>query len=183
MSHPTYLIASDIHGSAFFAQELLEAFQREQADALLLLGDILYHGPRNDLPLGYAPKKVITLLNPLADKITCVRGNCDAEVDQMVLSFPMMATYAWLSVDGHTVYATHGHHNGHDDPPPLTRGEILLHGHTHLPALERREGYVYLNPGSVSLPKGGNPPTYMMWEDGTVSLCGMDGTRIETLVL
>ena len=177
------LFASDIHGDARACAAVLARAEAEGAERIILLGDLLYHGPRNPLPPGFGPKETAALLNENAEKLLCVRGNCDAEVDQMVLSFPVLATYAWLSVDGHTVYATHGHHNGHDDPPPLCRGEILLHGHTHLPALERREGYVYLNPGSVSLPKGGNPPTYMMWEDGTVSLCGMDGTRIETLVL
>jgi len=177
------LFASDIHGDARACAAVLARAEAEGAERIVLLGDLLYHGPRNALPPGFGPKETAALLNENAEKLLCVRGNCDAEVDQMVLTFPMMAAYAWLSVDGHTVYATHGHHNGHDDPPPLREGEILLHGHTHLPALERREGYVYLNPGSVSLPKGGNPPTYMIWEDGTVHLCGMDGERLRTLQL
>lgn len=107
-----WMIASDLHGSAFYCRQMIKAFQREGADRLLLLGDLLYHGPRNDLPEGYAPKEVIPLLNSLKQKLLCVRGNCDAEVDQMVLDFPILADYAVLPVGGRLVYATHGHvHN------------------------------------------------------------------------
>ena len=104
-----WMIASDIHGSAFYCEKMLKAFEREQADKLLLLGDILYHGPRNDLPKGYAPKKVIELLNNIKEKILCVRGNCDAEVDQMVLEFPVLADYMLLFDGTCAIYATHGH--------------------------------------------------------------------------
>ena len=125
------MIASDIHGSALWAEKLLAAFEREHADRLLLLGDLLYHGPRNDLPEGYAPKAVIPLLNGMKERIWCVRGNCEAEVDQMVLSFPVMADYCALLMDGHVLYATHGHVYGEDNPPPLMPGDVLLCGHTH----------------------------------------------------
>ena len=172
MSHPTYIIASDIHGSAFFAQELIEAFEREQADELLLLGDILYHGPRNDLPLGYNPKKVIALLNPLADKISCVRGNCDAEVDQMVLSFPLMADYRTVTVGEEILFLTHGHLKD----LPIQAGNIVLQGHTHVPVCEHRpEGWWLLNPGSVSIPKAGSAHSYMILEGSLARWKALDG--------
>ena len=132
----TFMIASDIHGSAYYCEKMLNAFEREGADTLVLLGDILYHGPRNDLPREYDPKAVIALLNAQKDKLLCVRGNCDSDVDQMVLSFPMMAEYAILSIAGKTIYATHGHVFNNGNLPPLATGDILLHGHTHVPACE-----------------------------------------------
>ena len=156
-----WMIASDLHGSAPACRELLSAFRREGADRLLLLGDLLYHGPRNDLPAGYDPKAVIALLNGCAGSIYCVRGNCDAEVDQMVLDFPIMADYLLLPVGEKLIFATHGHVYNADNLPPLRPGDVLLHGHTHLSACEAREGYTYCNPGSVALPKGGEAPGYM----------------------
>ena len=161
------LIASDIHGSAFYCDLLLRAFAAEQADRLLLLGDILYHGPRNDLPEDYAPKKVITQLSAVKEKIFCVRGNCDTEVDQMVLPFPMMADYAVIPLSRQIVYATHGHIWHPDNPPPLMPGDILLHGHTHVPARRcfgPQNAFTYWNPGSVSLPKENTPHSYMLLE-------------------
>ena len=128
------MIASDIHGSAYYSKALLEAIEREQADRLLLLGDILYHGPRNDLPREYAQKEVITMLNSMKDKLFCVRGNCATEVDQMVLSFPILADYCILPVGKRLIYATHGHNFNLNALPPLQPGDILLHGHTHIPA-------------------------------------------------
>lgn len=160
-----WMIASDIHGSALFCRRMLDRFAAEGAQRLVLLGDLLYHGPRNDLPEGYAPKEVIGMLNPLRDKLFCVRGNCDAEVDQMVLQFPIQADYALFPVGSRLCYATHGHIHGEDNPPPLCDGDILLCGHTHLPKREIHPGFVYLNPGSVSLPKGGSVRSYMMLED------------------
>ena len=160
------MIASDIHGSAFYCKQLLTAFEREEAEKLLLLGDILYHGPRNDLPEGYAPKEVIAMLNPLKDRILCVRGNCDTEVDQMVLDFPVLADYAILWLDGRAVYATHGHNYNEGKLPPLADGDILLNGHTHVPKCTFHESYTYMNPGSVSIPKENSPHSYMIYEDG-----------------
>ena len=161
-----WMIASDIHGSALYCEQMINAYQAEGADRLLLLGDILYHGPRNDLPEGYAPKRVIALLNPLQKDLLCVRGNCDTEVDQMVLEFPILADYALLSLGRKMVFMTHGHvyHNTH--LPPLHPGDILLHGHTHVPACQELESHIYLNPGSVSIPKEGSPRSYMTLEDG-----------------
>lgn len=160
------LIASDIHGSAYWCEKLLLAYKNENADKLLLLGDILYHGPRNDLPKDYDPKKVIELLSPLKDQILCVRGNCDTEVDQMVLPFPILAEYALLSVDGVTIYATHGHKFGKDNPPPISQGDILLCGHTHVADDCDCDGFRYINPGSVSIPKENTGNGYMVFENG-----------------
>lgn len=161
-----WLIASDIHGSAVWCRRLLEAFAAEQAGRLILLGDILYHGPRNDLPEGYAPKEVIAMLNPLKERILCVRGNCEAEVDQMVLDFPVMADYAVLPVGEHLVYFTHGHIYNAGNLPPLCAGDVLVHGHTHVPKCEAVHGVHVLNPGSVSIPKDGSWHGYMVLEDG-----------------
>lgn len=161
-----WMIASDIHGSAYYCREMLEAFSREKADRLLLLGDILYHGPRNDRPREYAPKEVFGMLNEYKDRIFCVRGNCDTEVDQMVLEFPILADYCILTCGDRLVYATHGHRFNRNSLPPLQQGDILLHGHTHVPAWETfgNDNY-YFNPGSVSIPKASSPHSYMVLEE------------------
>ena len=160
------MIASDIHGSAYYCKKLIEAFEREEADRILLLGDILYHGPRNDLPLEYEPKAVISLLNPLKSKIFCVRGNCDTEVDQMVLDFPVLADYAVIPVGERVIYATHGHIYNENNLPPLSKGDILLNGHTHIPKCTQHGDYIYMNCGSVSIPKEDSPHSYMISERG-----------------
>ena len=149
------VIASDIHGSAYWCGKLMEVIKEEQPDKILLLGDLLYHGPRNDLPRDYAPKQVIPMLSGLADKILAVRGNCEAEVDQMVLPFPCMADYALVEAGGLTLYLTHGHHWSPDNLPPLPKGSVFLSGHTHVKLDEVRSGVRCLNPGSVSIPKDG----------------------------
>ncbi len=160
------MIASDIHGSAYWCERLLEKYNEESPDILLILGDILYHGPRNDLPRDYAPKEVASMLNPLADKILCVRGNCDSEVDGMVLDFPIMAEYALLHIDGATIFATHGHKFSEDNPPKMPAGAILLCGHTHIAKIAEHENYTYINPGSVSIPKESTGHGYMIFEGG-----------------
>lgn len=160
------MIASDIHGSARWCGSLLDCFAQEGADSLLMLGDILYHGPRNSLPDGYEPGKVIAMLNPLRDRLLCVRGNCDGEVDQMVLDFPVLADYALLLLGDQTVYATHGHHYNEQTPPPFSGGSILLYGHTHVPVCVRHDTFVAMNPGSVSIPKQGSAHSCMIWEEG-----------------
>lgn len=170
-----WLIASDIHGSAFWCERLLTAYRAEGADRLILLGDILYHGPRNDLPEGYAPKEVIALLNPLRERILCVRGNCEAEVDQMVLDFPVMADYAAIAEGARLIYLTHGHVWNGTHLPPLCPGDVLLHGHTHIPCREERDGVMVLNPGSVSIPKAGSWHGYMTLENGCFTWKDMDG--------
>ncbi len=163
-------IASDIHGSAFWCRKMLEAFQTEGADKLLLLGDILYHGPRNNLPEKYDPKAVINMLNPLKDRILCVRGNCDTEVDQMVLDFPILADYALLYDGDIRIFATHGHRFNEDNLPPLSKGDILLYGHTHIQVRREHENYTYINPGSVSIPKENTGHGYAVLENGEVTL-------------
>ena len=160
------IIASDIHGSAYWCSKLCQLIEAENPDKIVLLGDLLYHGPRNDLPRDYAPKQVIPMLSGLKDRILAVRGNCEAEVDQMVLPFPCMADYALLSCDGLTMYLTHGHHHNPDNLPPLPAGSVFLSGHTHVKLDEDRKGIRCLNPGSVSIPKDGSH-SCMIYENGT----------------
>lgn len=176
------MIASDLHGSAFYTEQLLQAYHREQPDTLCLLGDLLYHGPRNDLPEGYAPKEVISLLNAEKDHLLCVRGNCDAEVDQMVLDFPISETHACLPVDGRTFFLSHGHHL--DDLQTRTVcGDVVLSGHTHIPAKTKEKGVWWLNPGSVSIPKENSPHGYMIYENGTFIWKTLAGETYDTLTI
>ena len=155
-----YIIASDIHGSAYYAKMLARKFENSGADKLILLGDLLYHGPRNDLPRDYAPKEVIEILNGYKDSIYAVRGNCDAEVDQMVLDFPIMSDYSVYILNGITFFASHGHIYSPQNLPCMKKGEVFISGHIHLPVAECKDGIYILNPGSTSIPKGGNPPSY-----------------------
>lgn len=174
-----WMIASDLHGSAYYCRKMLEAFEREGADRLFLLGDLLYHGPRNDLPREYAPKEVIPLLNGKKEKLLCVRGNCDAEVDQMVLEFPVLADYAVLPVGQRLIYATHGHIYHVKNLPPLAPGDVLLHGHTHVPAwTEFGQGNLYLNPGSVSIPKENSLHSYMTLEENTMQWKELESSAV-----
>ena len=174
-----WMIASDLHGSAYYCRKMLEAFEREGADRLFLLGDLLYHGPRNDLPREYAPKEVIPLLNGKKEKLLCVRGNCDAEVDQMVLEFPVLADYAVLLVGQRLIYATHGHIYHVKNLPPLAPGDVLLHGHTHVPAwTEFGQENLYLNPGSVSIPKENSPHSYMTLEGNTMQWKELESSAV-----
>lgn len=163
------LIASDIHGSAFWCDKLLSAFAKEKADKLLLLGDLLYHGPRNPLPDGYNPQAVFESLNAIKDKIIAVRGNCDSEVDQMVLAFPMMADYAIVDNGETLLFATHGHLFSNENPPILKERDILLNGHFHTPCYKRLEQGHYANCGSVALPKDGYPHTYLIVDGNTLT--------------
>ena len=167
-----YMFASDIHGSAYYCKKMLEAYKAEKADRLILLGDLLYHGPRNDLPKDYAPKEVIAMLNEHRDDLYVVRGNCDAEVDQMVLHFPIMADYCIIMDGERTIYASHGHVYHEENLPPLKNGDIFIHGHTHVLRAEKKENYTILNPGSVSIPKENSYHGYMtlcdhqfLWKD------------------
>ena len=173
------MIASDIHGSYKYAKMLTDRFNESGCEKLLLLGDILYHGPRNDLPEEYAPKKVISLLNPLKNKILAVRGNCDTEVDQMVLDFPILADYAVVYSGEKTIYATHGHKYSPQNPPPLAKGDILINGHTHVTKYEEYENFTYINPGSVSIPKEDTKRGYIILEGGTFSFYDIEGNLTE----
>ena len=164
------VIASDIHGSAYWCGKLMELIEKEQPDRIVLLGDLLYHGPRNDLPRDYAPKQVIPMLSSHKDRILAVRGNCEAEVDQMVLPFSCMADCALLETDGVTMYLAHGHHANPDNLPPLAEGSVFLSGHTHV-KLDKMVGSVRcLNPGSVSIPKDGSN-SCMVFEKGEFRFC------------
>ena len=167
------VIASDIHGSAHWCKKLLELITRENPDKIILLGDLLYHGPRNDLPLGYAPKEVIPMLSGLKEKILAVRGNCEAEVDQMVLPFPCMADFALLEADGLTFYLTHGHLHSPEDLPPLEPGAIFLSGHTHVKRDDMVSGIRCLNPGSVSIPKD-DSHSCLIYNNGTFRFCNLE---------
>ena len=167
------LIASDIHGSAYWCRKLMETIDAEQPDKILLLGDLLYHGPRNDLPKDYCPKEVIPMLSALKEKILAVRGNCEAEVDQMVLPFPCMADYAMIEADGLTIYLTHGHLHGPDQLPPLQPGTIFLSGHTHVKMDQMKGSIRCLNPGSVSIPKDGSH-SCLICENGTFRFCMLE---------
>lgn len=174
------MIASDLHGSAYFTRKLMERYDRERPDKLLLLGDLLYHGPRNALPQDYSCPDVAFQLNAVKDRIVAVRGNCDCEVDQMVLEFPMMGDYALLEINGLSLYATHGHMWSEACPPSLAPGYILLTGHTHVPACVPHGNYTYLNPGSVSIPKGGSVCGYLMLEDRTFTWKDLEGQSCKT---
>lgn len=165
------LVASDLHGSAYFTRKLTERIKKENPEKVILLGDLLYHGPRNDLPRGYAPKEVIALLSDLTPTPLCVRGNCEAEVDQMVLPFPVMDKFRALSWEGKNILCTHGHR----ELPDMKDIDILLCGHTHIPKYEAVENYVYLNCGSVSIPKENTPHSYMILENGVAVWKDLDG--------
>lgn len=172
------MFASDIHGDIVAAKKVLEIFEEERAQKLILLGDLLYFGPRNKLTENYNPQGVIKLLNENKEKLLCVRGNCDAEVDQMVLDFPIMAEYAYLCVDGISMFLTHGHKINKENSN-LQKNEILIHGHTHVLCIEKfGEGNIYLNPGSTTYPKENNPPSYMIYENGMFEIKHLDSGKV-----
>lgn len=178
------IIASDIHGDYSAARSLIDIVKKEKADKLIILGDILYHGPRNDLPSGYEPKAVIALLNQYKDIVIAVRGNCDAEVDQMVLDFSIMTESRYIEADGIRMFATHGHVYNQENPPRLSRGEVLIHGHTHIPKCESfGDGNYCLNPGSIAIPKGGFAPSYTIYENKKFRIVSITGEEIYTLQL
>lgn len=177
------MFASDIHGSAPCCKRLIERFEAEKPQKLILLGDLLYHGPRNDLPEGYAPKEVISMLNSMKKDILCVRGNCEAEVDQMVLDFPVMADYMTMWLGGRMVFCTHGHLFDPDNMTNLNEGDIIVSGHTHIFRTEKKNGIIIINTGSVSLPKCGNPCSYVIYEDDKFTVMDMDGKPLSEILL
>lgn len=172
-------IISDIHGSAKWLEQALNIYKKEGADQILLLGDLLYHGPRNPLPEGYDPQEVARMLNEHKRHIIAVRGNCDAEVDQMMVDFPILADYTVLYDGQHRIYVTHGHLHHMDDLPPLSEGDIFIQGHTHIPVVEKRDGLLLLNPGSIALPKENNPNSYAIWENGHFRIFDFNGQVIK----
>ena len=173
------MIASDLHGSAYYCEKLAEAYRREGARRLLLLGDVLYHGPRNDLPRDYDPRRTAAILNGLEGEVFGVRGNCEAEVDAVMLRFPVMGDYALIPSGDRLVFATHGHVYSPDRLPPLKDGDALLFGHTHVPENSVRGGVRVVNPGSVSIPKEGSPRGYMTLEDGLFIWKTLDGEEYD----
>ena len=176
------VIASDIHGSTVWTRRLLDACEAEQASQLLLLGDFLYHGPRNPLPEGYDPKIVAELLNAHAGRIVALRGNCDSEVDAMVLGFPLVET-AWVVVDGHRFFCSHGHRFHDKNPPPMEKGDTVVFGHTHVHLLLKRNGVYFMNPGSVSLPKQDRPHTYMVYREHGCHIKDFNGIVLDSIQL
>ncbi len=177
------LIASDIHGDIKCTEALISISEKLSPDKIVLLGDILYHGPRNNLPYDYNPKAVISLLNAHKTELLCVRGNCDTEVDQMVLEFPILADYAQV-LDGErkiTLFLTHGHIYNPDRLPPIAGKTALLYGHTHIQKIEVIDGTLCVNPGSVTLPKAGNPRTYAVYDNGEISIWDFDGNIINSV--
>lgn len=177
------MFASDIHGSAYYAKAVCEIFKREKVDKLVLLGDILYHGPRNDLPEQYSPKAVIEMMNGMADDILCVRGNCDTEVDQMVLKFPLLADYGYIFDGNVKMYLSHGHIYNPDNLPTGAKDCVLINGHTHVYDMKEYDWGTYLNPGSVSIPKNSNPPTYMTYVDGVFEIKDLAGKVLKSLTV
>lgn len=178
-----YLIASDIHGSYYYGQLIIDKFIQHKADKIILLGDILYHGPRNDLPKGHNPKKLASLLNEYKDRIIAVQGNCDAEIDQMVLEFPILAQYFIVEINKRNIFFTHGHTFNSDNLPPLNKEDILVHGHTHVQRNVHYDSHTYLNPGSISLPKEDSVHGYMILEDNIFKWFDEDDNLIDSLTI
>lgn len=178
------MIASDIHGSLKYCNKLIDSYRREKCEKLMLLGDILYHGPRNDLPEEYNPKGVTALLNDMADEVLCVRGNCEAEVDEMVLSFPVLAEYAFFYHKERMFFLTHGHKMNPDNLPKIKNGDVLFNGHTHISKIQLLDsGIIYANPGSVSIPKENTPRGYMIVDDAGIIHKSLNGEVLETYLL
>lgn len=177
-----YLFASDIHGSAYAMHKILDIIQSSQASKLVLLGDLLYHGPRNVLPYQYNPKQTYTLLNSVKESLICVKGNCDSEVDQMVCEFPMLSESCCMHLEQlgpRTIYL----HHGHKELPPLIPGTVVISGHTHVPVAEKRDGLFFINPGSVALPKGGCTASYCLLEDKTFTIYDFEGAVVMSLTI
>ena len=177
------LFASDIHGSNYYLNKLVDAIDKEKPDKIVLLGDLLYHGPRNDLPLGYEPKKVIDLLNSYKEKIICVRGNCDTEVDQMVLNFPILSDYLNIFIDNLNIFVTHGHKFNKDNLQPLSKDDILIYGHTHIPLNTIVDNIICLNPGSISIPKENSPHSFLIYENKKFIWKTIDGQEYMNTIL
>lgn len=174
-------VMSDIHGSSYFLKKALEAYKKEEAKYILILGDELYHGPRNPLPLEYNPKEVTDILNNYKDKIIAVRGNCDSEVDQMMLQYPILGDYSTIFLKEKRIFVTHGHVYSEENLPNICEGDIFMYGHTHLPVAYEKDGIYRLNPGSISLPKGGNVNSYGILEDNYFCIKSLDGDIIKEI--
>lgn len=172
---------SDIHGSIYYLNQALERYSVEDADYIIILGDILYHGARNPLPKDYDPKGVIGILNNYSDRIIAVRGNCDSEVDEMVLDFPIMSTYSSVLYNNKRLFLTHGHVYNEDNMVSLKEGSAFIYGHTHILRAEKKDNIYFINPGSITLPKENNPNTYGLLEDNTFKIKDLDGNIIKEM--
>ncbi len=175
------MFLSDIHGSVEYTTLALRKFKEEGATHLVLLGDLMYHGPRNPLTKEYGPSSVADLLNEYKDKIIAVRGNCDSEVDQMLLDFPIMNDYCEIILENNKIFATHGHLYNKENMPPLNKGDIFIHGHFHIPMAELFKDVYYLNPGSVSLPKENNKNSYGILDKDKFTIKNLDGNTIKEI--
>lgn len=174
---------SDIHGSLYYLKKAFENYEKEASDYIIILGDELYHGARNALPKGYNPKEVAEFLNGYKEKIIAVRGNCDSEVDEMVLEYPMMTTYSNILYNGKRLFLTHGHLYNRENLPKLSKGDVLIYGHTHVPVAEKQDDIVIINPGSISMPKENNPNSYGVLEDDLFQIKDLDGNTLMKIKL
>lgn len=172
------MFASDIHGSLPAAERVLSLFAQSGAQWLVILGDVLNHGPRNALPEGYAPAQVAERLNSVAERIIAVRGNCDSEVDQMLLHFPITAPWQQVLMENSRLFLTHGHLFGPDNLPSLAAGDVLVYGHTHIPVAEKRGDIFLFNPGSVSIPKGEFTASYGLLNEGQLQVLALDDNQV-----
>lgn len=166
---------SDIHGSIYYLKRAFENYEKEKAENIVILGDELYHGARNDLPKEYNPKEVTKFLNEYKEKIIAVRGNCDSEVDEMVLDYPMMDTFSTILYEGRRIFLTHGHIYNENNMPKLSSGDVFIYGHTHIPVAKKIQDIFVINPGSITLPKEGNPHSYGVLEGNTFKIKDLDG--------
>ncbi|MFT5872587.1 MAG: putative phosphoesterase [Clostridium sp.] len=174
---------SDIHGSLYYLKKAIDRYKEEGASYIVLLGDALYHGPRNPLPEGYNPQEVASFLNGYKDKLIAVRGNCDSEVDQMIIEYPMMSDYSIILYNNRRLFLTHGHIYNEENLPNLSENDVLINGHTHIP-VAKKSGKIYiLNPGSVSLPKGNNPNSYAILQENLFEIKDLDGNVIKKILL
>lgn len=169
---------SDIHGSEYYLNKALEAYEREKCEYIVILGDILYHGPRNDIPKGYNPKSVANTLNKLKNKIMCVKGNCDGEVDQMMIEFPILCDYSTMLYNGKRLFLTHGHKYNKNNMLPIDEGDVIISGHTHIPVCEEIEGIYFINPGSITFPKENTKHSYGILEDNKFTIKDLSGESV-----
>jgi len=175
------LFVTDIHGSSYFAKKALEAFEKEEANFIALLGDELYHGPRNPLPREYNPAEVAELLNKYADRIIAVKGNCDSEVDQMMFNFPIMSSHSTILYNERRLFLTHGHIYNENKMPVLNPGDVLIYGHTHINKTEKKEGIFIINLASIALPKNDNPNCYAVLDNDVFRIKDVNGGIIKEI--
>ena len=175
------LVVSDIHGSAYYAEKIPEIFEKEKADKIIVLGDLYYHGPRNPLTKDYSPMKVAEILNSLKDRLEVIKGNCDAEVDEMISEFKFKE-HLLLDVNNLKVYFTHGHKNNMDNLPD-EQIDMMVYGHFHTGFIVKKDGIIFANPGSISLPKDNTKNSYLILDKESIVLKDIDGNVIDEFKL